>query len=230
MGHKSHSVLHSKENHKQKTEPTDWGESCNLYQSSGARFPTYTNSSHHSTMKENKQHNWKKGRRPKQTFLQRHTDGQRHRKRRSTQLPIREMQITTTMRYPLRAARVTIIANWHTEEGGQQGTVLHSRASVNWSNQDGNRYTGSLKKTKHRSTARSINPTSGHTSREILNPKRYIHANAHSSTIHNSQYMAATKCPSIEEWIKKTTWSTVEYVYMCCVCVYTYTQWNITQL
>ena len=46
-------------------------------------------------------------------------------------------------------------------------------------------------------------PTPGHISRQNYNSKRYVHPYVHGSTIHNGQDMETTKCPSIEEWIKK---------------------------
>ena len=48
----------------------------------------------------------------------------------------------------------------------------------------------------------SSNPSPGHTSAEIHNSKRYMHANVHSSTIYNSQDMKVTTSPLTEEYIK----------------------------
>ena len=49
-----------------------------------------------------------------------------------------------------------------------------------------------LKKTKHRITMGSGNPTPGRISRENSNSKRYMHPNFHSSTIYSSQDLRAT--------------------------------------
>ena len=39
-----------------------------------------------------------------------------------------------------------------------------------------------------------------------------MHPNVHCSTIHNSQHMETSKCPSIDEWIKKIQYiHTMEY-------------------
>ena len=59
---------------------------------------------------------------------------------------------------------------------------------------------------KTRTTTVSSNSTSEHIFEENKNTnlERYMHLNVHSSFIYNSQDMEATKCPSTEEWIKKT--------------------------
>ena len=38
---------------------------------------------------------------------------------------------------------------------------------------------------------------------EKTNSNRYLHANVHYTTIHNSQRYKKLKCPSTDEWIKK---------------------------
>ena len=50
------------------------------------------------------------------------------------------------------------------------------------------------------------NYNSGYLSEEIQNPnsKEYVYPYVYCSVIYNSQNMEATKCPSKDEWIKKT--------------------------
>ena len=65
-------------------------------------------------------------------------------------------------------------------------------------------------KTKDRITISSSNPIPRHISRQNSNLKRCTHPYVHSSTIHNSKDTEIAKkwkqpkCPSTEEWIKKT--------------------------
>jgi len=93
-----------------KRQPTEWEKTfANELTDKGFSSKIYKHLLQLNTPKT-KHPPQKMGRRSKQTILQRrHTDGQKHMKRCSTSLTIRETQIKTTVRYHLTPARLAII-------------------------------------------------------------------------------------------------------------------------
>ena len=131
----------------------------------------------------------------------------RHVKRCSLSLIIREMQIKTTRRYhltPLRTAIINKSANNKCGEDVEKRNLVHCWWDADWCSHYGKQYRGSSKNSKWVCLWHS-DSSSGNISEETQNTnlKEYMHPCIHCSIIYNSQDMEAAQVPISRQVDKK---------------------------
>ena len=158
-----------------------------------------TQAAHAAQYQENKQPNQKVGQRIKQTFLQRSIQmANKHMKRCSTSLLLREIQIKTIMRYhlmPVRMAAIKKSTNNKCWRGcGEKGILLHcwweSKGTAIMQNSVEIHLKAGNRTVKSHCIPRNL--TAGHTPWGNQNWKRHVHPSVHCSTVYNSQEIEAT--------------------------------------